>query len=66
MTQEEITKAYEEHPEIKYLLFGYVAEDGAFRMDCAACINRDDARLESKKFLKFVLMDVTKSKNQNL
>lgn len=66
MTQEEITKVYEMHPEIKYLLFGYVVEDGKFRIDCAACINRDDARAESKKFLKFVLLDVSKSKNQNL
>ena len=66
MTQEEITKKYESHPEIKYLLFGYVVEDGSFRLDCCACFNRDDARKESGRFMKFVLMDVSKSKNQNL
>ena len=66
MTEEQAMEKLRTHPEIKYVIFGYGVEDGNFKFDCAVCISREDARHESKKFMKFILYDVGKSKNQNL
>jgi len=66
MTQEVAEKKLNTQPDIKYLLVGLITEDGSFRLDCCACFSREDARKESQRFMKYVLMDVTKSKNQNL
>lgn len=66
MNLEEVTKSYNEQPQVKYVLTGFIVEDGNFRIDCCACFNREDARKESKKFVKYELHKVDKDINQNL
>ena len=66
MTLDEIDNKLNSHAEINYFLFGYKVEDGIYRFDAVGCISREDARKEAKKFTKYTLYDLTKSKNQNL
>lgn len=41
------------HPEIKGLIFGIIADDGSFRLDCAAYIDEKDFKKEASRFIKF-------------
>ena len=66
MKQEEAEKKLDNHPKIEYFIFGITPDDGNFRLDAAACISREDARNESKKFIKFNLYKLELDKNQNL
>jgi len=66
MRQEEAEKKLKEHPEITHFIFGIVPDDGNFRFDAIGCISREDARNESKKFLKYKLYQLSIDKNQNL
>ena len=51
MTLEEATDKVLNHPELKYLIFGVVPNDGEFRLDAAACVSEKDLENEKKKFL---------------
>lgn len=66
MKLEEVERKHNSHPEIKYFLHGYKVEDGIYRSDACACIERKDAVAESKKFVKYVLYKLEKDPNQNL
>lgn len=41
------------HPKIRGVILGIIAEDGEFRMDAAAYISEEDFKKESGKFIKF-------------
>ena len=66
MTQEQAEKKLNSEPPLMYAIRGLKIEDGNFFLDAALCFSRDDVRIESEKFTKFVIYDLNKSKNQNL
>jgi hypothetical protein len=66
MTQEQAEIKLNEEKPLLYFLRGLKVVDGDFTLDACVAFNRNDAREEAKKFLKFTLYDLTKSKNQNL
>lgn len=53
MNLEIATEKLINHPDIKGLVLGIIAEDGDFRIDCAAYINESDFDKEKEKFIKF-------------
>ena len=66
MTQEQSEKLINNEPPLQFLIRGIRVSDGNFFTDAAVGFSRDDIREESKKYIKYVLYDLTKSKNQNL
>ena len=66
MTQEESEKFINSEPPLQFFIRGIRVSDGTFYTDAAVGYSREDIREESKKYIKFVLYDLTKSKNQNL
>jgi len=66
MTQEEAERKLNSEPPLVYAIRGMKVMDGEFFLDAAICYSREDAVKEAKKFTKFTLYDLTKSKNQNL
>ncbi len=66
MTQEQTEKKYNEEKQLQFFIRGIKVSDGDFSLDAAACFDRNDAREESKKFLKFRLYKLELDKNQNL
>lgn len=53
MNLETATQKLINHPEIKGLIFGIIAEDGDFRMDCFAYVSEKDFEKGKEKFIKF-------------
>jgi len=66
MTQEQVEKMINSEPQLQFFIRGIRVSDGVFFTDAAVGFSRDDIREESKKYIKYVLYDLTKSKNQNL
>jgi hypothetical protein len=66
MTQEQAEQKLNAEPPLQYAIRGMKVSDGSFYLDAALCYSRDDVRAESEKFTKFVIYDLSKSKNQNL
>ncbi len=66
MTQEQAEKKLNSEPPLMYAIRGLKIEDGNFYLDAALSFSRDDLREESKKYVKYTIYDLTKSKNQNL
>ena len=66
MTQEQAEIKFNTEPQLQYAIRGMKVSDGDFYLDAALAYTRDDVREESKKFVKFVIYDLVKSKNQNL
>lgn len=51
MKLEEATDKVINHPELKYLIFGVIPNDGMFRLDACVCVSEKDKEKELKKFL---------------
>ncbi len=66
MTQEEAERKLNSEPPLVYAIRGMKVSDGVFYLDAALSYSRDDVREESKKYVRFVIYDLVKSKNQNL
>ncbi len=66
MTQENAEQTLNHEPPLQYAIRGMKVTDGNFYLDAALCHTRDDVREESKNYVKFVIYDLSKSKNQNL
>ena len=66
MTQEEAERKLNSEPPLVYAIRGMKVMDGSFYLDAALCYTRDDVREESKNYVKFIIYDLIKSKNQNL
>lgn len=66
MTQEQVEKMINSEPPLQFFIRGIKVSDGNFYTDASAGFTREDIREESKKYIKYVLYDLTKSKNQNL
>lgn len=66
MTQEQAEQKLNQEPPLQYAIRGMKVMDGDFFLDAAICYSREDAVKEAKKFTKYTLYDLAKSKNQNL
>lgn len=61
MNLEKATEKLINHPEIKGLIFGVIAEDGDFRLDVFAYVSEKDFDKGKEKFIKyrkFVLKEI--------
>lgn len=53
MNLEKATEKLNNHPEIKGVIFGIIADDSDFRLDAACYVSEKDFEKEKEKFIKF-------------
>jgi hypothetical protein len=47
------TEKIKNHPPITHLIFGFVPEDGDYRIDVVACCGEENFEKEKIRFVKF-------------
>jgi len=66
LTEEQAISKFKTLQPVTHLIHGYYFEDGEIKWECVACVSREEARAQTKNFLKYILYKCEKDINQNL